>query len=230
TAPVPSSAMSHLFTGSTHSHLYRLFRPNYPPELFLKIIDYCRDSKTQFQTCVDLGCGSGQSTFPLAPHFDQVFGVDVSESQIKEATKNTELTPARNVSFRVGSADDLTFLEPHSVDLITVAQTIHWLDTRIFYAQCKQVLKPRGVLAVYGYGNVYLDNPVANSVISKFYRETLWDRGYWDDRRRHIDNSLADFSPLPFRGFTRSVDDSLSMEKDMTLKDLVGYISTWSAY
>lgn len=32
-----------------------------------------------------LGCGTGQSTFVLAEHFDRVLGVDVSESQIEEA-------------------------------------------------------------------------------------------------------------------------------------------------
>ena len=31
------------------------------------------------------GCGTGQSTFILSKYFDRVLGVDVSESQIKEA-------------------------------------------------------------------------------------------------------------------------------------------------
>lgn len=34
---------------------------------------------------VDLGCGTGQNSRRLAPHFQEVVGIDVSESQIEEA-------------------------------------------------------------------------------------------------------------------------------------------------
>jgi 2-polyprenyl-3-methyl-5-hydroxy-6-metoxy-1,4-benzoquinol methylase len=37
---------------------------------------------------VDVGCGSGQSTQVLSPHFSRVVGLDVSEAQIKIAAKN----------------------------------------------------------------------------------------------------------------------------------------------
>ena len=36
---------------------------------------------------VDVGCGSGQSTTILAPHFDKVVGLDISAAQIDEANK-----------------------------------------------------------------------------------------------------------------------------------------------
>lgn len=34
---------------------------------------------------VDLGCGTGQLSRVLAPHFQQVVGIDVSESQLEQA-------------------------------------------------------------------------------------------------------------------------------------------------
>ncbi len=36
---------------------------------------------------VDVGCGTGSSTRPLAEHFQHVVGVDVSETQLEEARK-----------------------------------------------------------------------------------------------------------------------------------------------
>ena len=37
---------------------------------------------------VDVGCGPGvQSTDQIAPYFDKVFGVDISQAQIDEAKK-----------------------------------------------------------------------------------------------------------------------------------------------
>ena len=34
---------------------------------------------------VDLGCGTGQNSRLLAPHFQEVVGIDVSKSQLEEA-------------------------------------------------------------------------------------------------------------------------------------------------
>lgn len=34
---------------------------------------------------MDLGCGTGQNSRLLAPHFQQVVGMDISESQLEEA-------------------------------------------------------------------------------------------------------------------------------------------------
>lgn len=45
----------------------------------------------------DIGCGSGQSTELLAEHFQQVYGFDISENQIKEAQAKYS---ASNVEFR----------------------------------------------------------------------------------------------------------------------------------
>lgn len=50
------------------------------------------------ELCVDLGCGSGQSAGPLAPHFASVVGVDVSQPQLDVAAQELKHLP--NVSFR----------------------------------------------------------------------------------------------------------------------------------
>ena len=46
---------------------------------------------------VDIGCGTGQSTRPLAPYFENVLGFDISEAQVENAKK--EDTP-ENVEYR----------------------------------------------------------------------------------------------------------------------------------
>lgn len=47
--------------------------------------------------CVDVGCGSGQSTEIYADHFDQVIGLDVSQEQLDAArVRNTR----PNLSYR----------------------------------------------------------------------------------------------------------------------------------
>ena len=47
---------------------------------------------------IDVGCGPGNSTRPLAEYFDQVIGCDISETQVAEAQKDPS-NPS-NISFR----------------------------------------------------------------------------------------------------------------------------------
>lgn len=80
------------------------------------------------------------------------------------------------MSYKTASAEDLSFQADDSVDMVTVAQALHWMDIEKFYAHVRRVLKPRGTLAVYGYGCVNMDHPEAhkridNDVSTKSYRK-----------------------------------------------------------
>ena len=65
---------------------------------------------------LDLGCGIGRMTAPLAAHFDETVGVDVSPQMIERARELHSKTP--NLSFIVNSGADLSALES---DHFTVA-------------------------------------------------------------------------------------------------------------
>ena len=45
---------------------------------------FCLFFQEGFQAgvAVDVGCGTGQSTFPLTEHFDKVYGIDPSKAQV----------------------------------------------------------------------------------------------------------------------------------------------------
>ena len=52
------------------------------------------------------------------------------------------------IELRVARADS-TGLSERSVNLVTVAQALHWFDTRLFFAEAKRVLTEDGALAGY---------------------------------------------------------------------------------
>jgi 2-polyprenyl-3-methyl-5-hydroxy-6-metoxy-1,4-benzoquinol methylase len=54
---------------------------------------------------LDFGCGVGRLTIPLAKRSNQIMGVDVSESVLKEAKKNAELFGISNADYRIYSDD-----------------------------------------------------------------------------------------------------------------------------
>lgn len=55
---------------------------------------------------------------------------------------------------RVGSALSLP-VPDQSVNLITAATCLHWLNKDLFFSEVKRVLKPGGVLAVYSSNAIY---------------------------------------------------------------------------
>ena len=76
-----------VFSTKDHAKLYSRFRNSMPQSVLDYILEHLKQGidQEQWNIAVDVGCGGGQSTHPLAEHFKQVYGFDVSEAQIKEA-------------------------------------------------------------------------------------------------------------------------------------------------
>ena len=131
------------FKCSKLARLNKAFRPDMPQEVFDCIFKYCSEEQNDFTLALDIGCGTGVSTVPLAKSFQHVIGLDISEAQIFEAD-----TSCSNVSYKVGCGEDLSFCQPESVDLVTFMTSFHWLDSERVYREVKRVLKPDGVIAI----------------------------------------------------------------------------------
>ena len=213
-----------LFEKASHALKYSKYRPTYPTSLVDLLLGYISRRGASQDVVIDVGCGSGQSTFQLEDHFSRCIGVDISSAQIKEAREKARNRSRDNVTFMVGGATEIP-VEANSVDLVTIAQAWHWLpDPSLFYSECKRVLKPNGCLAVYGYGNVHLRNDSANAFVKDFYVNTL--NGCWHSERRHIDDEYSEVT-LPFSNTERH---DLVMSRETSLSDFIGYVSSWSAY
>ncbi len=81
---------------------------------------------------LDVGCGPGNSTRPLARHFDRAFGIDPSTEMINAARNISKEAPeetasGESISFCVGKAEEMSgpFRElEHGVDLLTSATAV----------------------------------------------------------------------------------------------------------
>ena len=92
-----------LFESEDHALTYGRARPSPPLSLINSIVDFidCGNSKSENGTwsrAVDVGSGSGQTTFLIKDYFDEILGVDISAAQITEANKRN-IYP--NISFKV---------------------------------------------------------------------------------------------------------------------------------
>ncbi|KAK7475670.1 hypothetical protein BaRGS_00033096 [Batillaria attramentaria] len=217
------SSKGGILFGTTAVTDYAKYGPPYGRDIFKTIIDFCNEKACRFVLAVDVGCGSGRSTVPLAAHFDKVIGVDINPKRIAEAP-----TDVPNVSFRVGPGEDLSFLEDGSVDLVTAAHSMHRMDVDALYPEVQRVLIPGGSFVSYGYGLVRSDEEVVQKVFDHFYNEILGS--FWFGGREEILELYRGFN-LPFPGWRR--DDSLQAERTWSVDHVIGYLLTspeWQKY
>lgn len=196
---------------SGHAADYARARPRYPQMLYNWLADQC-DKRALAWDCAT---GNGQAAVALAEYFDAVFATDASAEQIANAAKHPR------VQYEVSPAED-SGLPTQSVDLVTVAQAMHWFDLKRFYAEVKRVLKPRGVFAAWGYDLTRVE-PAIDAVIDRFDRELVGP--YWPPERAHIDAHYADFE-FPF---LRIEAPPFVMRNKWNREQFLDYIGTWSS-
>ncbi len=190
---------------------YHHNRPEYPAEIFQYLSMLCDDR----QSAWDVATGTGQAATHLVQQFNQVIATDNSQEQIAHAKK------LGNIDYRHENAESSS-LADSSVDLITVAQALHWLDFDAFMAEAKRVLKPGGVFAAWCYSLVHI-NPEVDKTIDHLYSEIL--KSYWSKRHQWLDQAYDNFDfPYPL---INSPD--IKMESTWTYQQFVAYLRTWSA-
>ncbi|HKV97340.1 MAG TPA: class I SAM-dependent methyltransferase [Gammaproteobacteria bacterium] len=204
----PDSFKDH-FSG--HAAAYADARPRYPVELF----QWLATLTAQHALAWDCGTGNGQAALGLAEHFKKVIATDPSKEQIANAF------PHAHVEYRVAAAAS-PGLDHHSVDLVTVAQALHWFDLPKFYAQLKRVLKSDGAIAAWCYGLCSI-TPDIDAVLRDFYNSTVGP--YWPPERRLIDDAYRTLE-FPFREIT---PPAFSMRHQWDLAQFLAYLDTWSA-
>jgi SAM-dependent methyltransferase len=189
---------------------YAKFRPRYPRELFrfLASIAPARD------LAWDCATGNGQAAVELAEVFHHVIATDASDKQI------TNAEPHPRVEYRLAPAET-SGIEPGTIDLVTIAQALHWFDLEQFYAEVRRVLKPEGVVAAWAYKLARV-TPAIDAVVSHYYSDVVGV--YWPPERLLVEK----FEELPFP-FPEIAAPPFEMLAEWNLEHLIGYLRTWSA-
>jgi len=191
---------------------YAQYRPRYPRELF----DFLRTLAPSAARVWDCACGSGQATLELAERFAAVIATDASAEQIAEAP------PHPRVTWRVAPAE-ASGLPDHTVDLVTVAQALHWFDLSRFYAEVRRMLVANGVIAVWSYGITQARDEAIDREARRFYYEIVGP--YWPPERRLVEEG---YRTIPFP-FAEVPAPAFAMRTQWSLPQLLGYFRSWSA-
>lgn len=205
--------MSYVDHFSRQAAAYARHRPRYPAALY----DHLARLAPGLDLAWDCATGNGQAAVGLAAVFARVVATDASADQIYHAEPNPR------VRYHVARAENVrpVGLVDRSVDLVTVAQAMHWLDHEKFYAEVMRVLVPGGILAVWGYYAAVVD-PAIDPILARYGGELL--APFWPPQVELLHHGFRDL-PFPFEEITAP---PFAIVAEWTLDDVLGYLSSWS--
>jgi len=122
---------------------YEAARPGYPDRLIEQLLE--RSAIPDDGRILEIGCGTGQLTVPLAARGHTITAVELGVNLARLAGMNLARFPNAAVvcaDFEAWQADPATY------DLVVSAQAFHWIDPAIGYPKVHAALRPSGCLAL----------------------------------------------------------------------------------
>ncbi len=130
--------------------LYDRARPEYPNELFDDLVSL--SGIPPGGQVLEIGCGTGKSTLPLARRGFSILCVELGENLAAVARRNLAAFP--NVQVSVADFESWTG-EEGAFDLVTSGTALHWIDPSVRYHKIAGLLRPGGTLAPFWYTHVH---------------------------------------------------------------------------
>ena len=198
------------------SDFYDKYRPKYSEEL-INFISESIDRKDNI--IADIGCGTGILTRQLIEKNCNVIGIEPNKEMYEKAKKNLIGTKVINTT-----AEDTT-LNENSIDIITVAQALHWFNIEEFKKEAKRILKNNGRVAIM-YNNYYDDKDIIKEYkeIHKKYCNNynnhnrnlneLFDSLFGDNYLLEIFPNIQKYTYDEFMGYTFSLSYSLKEDDE----------------
>lgn len=125
------------------AELYDQCRPSYPPQLFSDLTTLAGLGPRA--RVLEIGCGTGQATLPLAQLGCTVVGIDLSPDMAAIARRNLAQFP--NVTVVAAAFEDWQPSDG-AFDAVLSATAFHWLDPDLRMIKAAELLRPGGALGI----------------------------------------------------------------------------------
>jgi SAM-dependent methyltransferase len=137
------------FSGEV-AELYQRYRRGYPSDVFGALA--AEFGLTADDAALDLGCGTGQLTLPLAGRTRSVIGMDPEPDMVAQARKAALEKGIANASWLVGADSDVPALKAllgeGKLGAVTIGQALHWMDHETLFPALHSLIRPGGGIAV----------------------------------------------------------------------------------
>ncbi|CAN2389118.1 methyltransferase DDB_G0268948-like [Pristimantis euphronides] len=215
----------HLFKKKTFSSVYQKYMIPASTEIISMVLSFVQEQSNgePLEMAVDVGCGTGRYTAPLAPHFKRVLGIDISESKINLAK---QYNLADNVSYIVAAAEKIP-LKTASVDLVNAGLAAHWFTVDKFASEATRVLKKNGCLAAHAF---YPGNEIEYKDLSQELSAVIAEA--WDNLLQHGDKSNEHmfcqykhiYEAIPLKDKYRITDIPVTFQ--MSVPEIIGFFQS----
>lgn len=195
---------------SNQADYYARYRPHYPVELY----EYLFGHVEKFNCAWDCGTGNGQVASVLVKKFKKVIATDISAKQIEKAILH------ERIDYQVADEANVQFNQP--VDLVCIAQAIHWMDLEKLRIRLSQVTHSNSIISYWGYHLVQI-NEKLNTMVADFHNNTVGD--YWPEERKLLLNYYRD---IPFN-LHNEQKVNFHYSANWTLSHFLGYLNSWSS-
>jgi SAM-dependent methyltransferase len=130
--------------------LYHQYRHGYPGAVLDALVGAF--GLTGQDVVVDLGCGTGQLTLPMAARVRAVVGVDPEPDMLQRARQAARERDVRNVTWMIGADTDIPALQAllgsNLVAAVTIGQALHWMNHADLFRAIIPLVRPGGGVAV----------------------------------------------------------------------------------
>jgi SAM-dependent methyltransferase len=149
--------------GGEVAEFYARYRRGYPGELVEAVLAAIGVGPDD--VVLDLGCGGGQLTGPIAGRVRTVIGMDPEPDMLAIARRGAAEAGVGNAVWVLGADTDVpalgALLGPGTLGAVTIGQALHWMRHEELFAAVRPLLRAGGGIAVISNGSpLWLqDNP-----------------------------------------------------------------------
>jgi SAM-dependent methyltransferase len=124
-------------TTATHYAAYR-------PPLHKTILESVFSASRKRHIGLDIGCGTGRSTYALSKYCSHVVGIDPSMEMLKEAQVQ------HSISYLNAPAEKIPIVD-NSIDVVSIAGSLNYINRRLLVNELSRICSRKAEIIVYDF-------------------------------------------------------------------------------
>ena len=216
--------------------------PNYRHDLFRGTADFYVKYRTPYlesmlnslikitaiktkDRLLDLACGPGRLSIPLAKYFNEVVAIDLEEEMITAGKNHAKNMGVNNILWKIGKAEEINE-KLESFKLTTIGDAYHRLDQLCVLNKVSEALTKGGFIAIIGGASIIANGnrswqTILNKTLSKWYKPNIsGNSNNWEQ----VPNSLIDF------GFKDVMTNVFEETITLTVEEIIGFLYSMSIF